>query len=89
MTNARAVLSGRVLDALGHPVSGARLFVRKAPGPVPDIALLTGEDGSFTLSLPTWGRYELACSSDVLGIASAAVEVGASNDDLVMRFAKA
>jgi hypothetical protein len=89
MTNQRAVVSGRVLDARGQPVSGARVFVRKAPGQVPDIALLTGEDGSFTLSLPTWGRYELACSSDVLGTTSATVEVGAFNDDLVMRFAKA
>ena len=88
-TSARAVLTGRVLDALGQPVSGARVFVRKAPGQVPDIALLTGADGSFTLSLPAWGRYELAYSSDALGTASATVEVGASNDDLVMRFAKA
>jgi Carboxypeptidase regulatory-like domain len=89
MTNARALVSGRVLDALGQPVSGARLFVRKAPGPVPDIALLSADDGSFTLSLPTSGRYELACSSDGLGTTSATVEVGALNNDLVMRFAKA
>ncbi len=84
MTVARSVLTGRVLDALGHPVSGARLFVHKAPGPVPDISLLTADDGSFTLSLPQWGRYELACSSDALGIAFATVEVGASNKVLVM-----
>lgn len=87
-TSARAVLTGRVLDALGQPVSGARVFVRAAPGQVQDIVLLTGDDGSFTLSLPMWGRYELACRSDVLGTTSATVDVGALNDDLVMRFAK-
>jgi Carboxypeptidase regulatory-like domain len=86
MTDSRAVVSGRVLDAQGEPVSGARVFVLKAPGPVPDIALLTGDDGRFTLSLPMPGRYELACDSDVHGTTSAPVEVGASHATLDLQY---
>jgi hypothetical protein len=86
MTDSRAVVSGRVLDAQGAPVSGARVFVLKAPGPVPDIALLTSDDGRFTLSLPGSGRYELACYSDAPGSTSAAVEVGDSNDTVTLRY---
>ncbi len=86
MTNARAVVSGQVLDALGQPVSGAHVFVREAPGPAPDIALLTGDDGRFTLSLPGLGCYELACYSDALGTTSAVVEVGASNAALTLQY---
>jgi hypothetical protein len=95
MTNQRAVLSGQVLDAQGQPVSGARVFVRGAPGPVfaavQDIALLTSGDGRFTLSLPGPGRYELACSDDALGTTSAVVAVVASADSsaaLILRYAK-
>ena len=92
MTNQRAVVSGRVLDAHGQPVSGASVFVLKAPGPVSDIALLTGEEGRFTLSLPGPGRYELACHSDALGTTSAVVEVevevevGISNALLTLQY---
>jgi hypothetical protein len=89
MTNQRAVVSGKVLDRNGLPVSGARVFVREAPGPVPDIALLTGDDGGFTLSLPGLGRYELAWYSDALGTTSAVVEVGASNAALILQYSKA
>jgi hypothetical protein len=85
MTNQRVVVSGKVLDALGQTVPGARVFVREAPGAVPDIALLTGDDGRFTLSLPELGRYELACYSDALGTTSAVVEVGVSNAAVILQ----
>ena len=86
MTNQRAVVSGKVLDAQDQPVSGARVFVLKAPGPVPDVALLTGDDGRFTLSLPGPGRYELAGYSDALGTTSAVFEVGISNAALTLQY---
>ena len=88
-TSARAVVSGRVLDALNRPVSGARVFVRQAPGPVPDLALLTDGDGRFTLSLPTSGRYELVCNSDELGATSITFDAGASDTTVRLQFSKA
>ena len=88
MKNQRVVVSGQVLDGQGKPVSGARVFVLKAPGPVPDIALLTGDDGGFSISLPELGRYELACHSDLLGTASAAVDVADSGAALDLQYRK-
>ncbi len=54
-----AVVSGRVLDAAGAPVEHARVGFADAPVPVPDIAVVTGPDGSFALNAPGPGRYAL------------------------------
>ena len=93
MKNQRVVVSGQVLDGQGNRVSGARVFVRTAPGHVPalvqDVALLTGDDGLFKLSLPGLGLYELACYSDLWGTTSAMVEVGASDTTLLLQFPRA
>ena len=70
-------LSGTVLDAAGKPVAGARVYLVKAPGAVPDTAALTGADGRFVLGAALPGAYEVACTSDDLGSASARVVVGA------------
>lgn len=45
-------------------MAGARVLFTCAPAPLPDVAALTGEDGSFTLSAPTSGGYELAVHAD-------------------------
>lgn len=79
MKEPKATLSGTVLDAAGKPVAGARVYLAEAPGPTPDIAMLTGADGRFTLAAAQPGRYRVACSTDALGTASAAVEVGAGD----------
>ena len=72
---ARAI-SGIVVDAAGRPVAQARVYAVKAPGPMPDVAALTGNDGRFTLAAPLPGAYEIGCTSDAHGSASAAVRVG-------------
>ena len=77
MNDAAHHIRGTVLDATGKPVAGARVFIAEAPGPVPDVAALTGADGRFTLAAPRPGRYEIACSTDAQGSAGASVEVGA------------
>lgn len=69
-------VSGVVLDAAGKPVAQARVFIAKAPSPVPDIAAVTGRDGRFELGAPSMGLYEIACNADDLGSASATVNVG-------------
>jgi Carboxypeptidase regulatory-like domain len=87
-SSAAATLSGIVLDAAGRPVAGARVYLVGAPGPVPDVAALTGADGRFVLGAARAGRYEVACSSDAGGVASASVEVGARGAAVELRLAR-
>jgi len=42
-------IHGRVVAEDGRPLSGASVAVQHAAGPVPDIAALTGADGTFEL----------------------------------------
>ena len=80
-------LSGTVLDAAGKPVAGARVYLVKAPGAVPDTATLTGADGRFVLGAALPGAYEVACSTDDLGSASArvVVDVGGATVELQLK----
>ena len=54
----------------------ARVHAVKAPGPMPDIAALTGRDGRFTIAAPLPGGYEIGCTSDAHGSATVEVRVG-------------
>ena len=81
-------ISGTVVDAVGKPVRGARVYIAKAPGPVPDVAALTGADGAFALGAGRAGAYEIACSTDSLGAASASVEVAAQGATVELRLGK-
>jgi len=78
-------LSGTVLDAAGKPVARARVYLVRAPGAVPDVALLTGADGRFALGVARPGAYEVACSTDALGSVSVTVEVGAGGASIELR----
>jgi hypothetical protein len=80
-----ATVSGVVLDTSGQAVAQARVFFSQAPGAVPDVAALSGTDGSFTLAAPHLGRHVLTCSSDALGSTSAAVTVNANGAWVEMR----
>lgn len=65
MTSARpGVIRGVVLTAGGRPVAGARVFFRSGPGSLPDVAALTGDDGTFALTAPVAGTYEVAAAAD-------------------------
>ena len=81
-------ISGTVVDAAGRPVRGARVYIAKAPGPVPDVAALTGADGAFALGAGRAGAYEIACSTDSLGAASANVEVATQGATVELRLGK-
>ena len=63
----------------------ARVYLVRAPGAVPDVALLTGVDGRFTLGAAHPGVYEIACSADALGSVSATVDVGAGGAVVELR----
>lgn len=54
--------TGMVVDAAGKPVAGAMIAVRSLDmpaRPVPEIAVLSGEDGRYAWPLPA-GRYQFA-----------------------------
>ena len=72
---AARTISGTVVDAGGRPVAQARVYAVKAPGPMPDIAALTDRQGRFTITAPLPGGYEIGCTSDAHGSATAAVRV--------------
>jgi hypothetical protein len=58
------VISGTVRDPAGRPVPGARVYFIDGPGPFPDVATVTGDDGAFMLSAPTEGRYTIECAAE-------------------------
>jgi hypothetical protein len=64
MTPAAALIAGQVHDANGQPVALARVAFVDGPGPIPDVGMLTGADGSFTLSAPAAGIYRIGIYSD-------------------------
>lgn len=70
------LIQGTVLDAGGRPVPQARVYIVRAPTAVPDVAALSDDRGSFTLSVPQAGDYEVGAASDEQGSATAAVTVG-------------
>jgi hypothetical protein len=76
MTSLRpAVIRGTVLTSVGEPLGGARVFFVRGPVPLPDIAALTADDGSFSLSAPAAGDYEIGASADGFASSSATVHV--------------
>ena len=85
MSSSPLPLSGQVLDAAGRPVAGAVLAWVAGPVPLPDIALLSGADGSFTITAPVAGRYLLACNSDQHGQLQSAVDVAIGASAVVLR----
>jgi hypothetical protein len=69
------LISGVVLGPDGTPAPLARVYFVSGPRPLPDIAALTGPDGSFGLSVPQPGTYVLECSLDGFAPKQVIVEV--------------
>ena len=55
---------GSVVDTAGHPGLTCGWRSRPSPVDVPDIAVLTGEDGGFSITVPAEGAYGVAAISD-------------------------
>lgn len=56
------VLTGKVVDEQGKPVEGAIVTPSsrdKPPRPIPEIAVMTDAQGSFTWHLPGPGNYDI------------------------------
>lgn len=71
----RAVITG-VATGPDGPVALARVIIAESPAPMPDIAALTGEDGSFTIGTVGPGRYVVAVYADGYRASHAEVMVG-------------
>ena len=69
------LISGRVRDVAGNAVPWARIYFTKSPVALPDIAMLTGADGAFTLSVPAEGSYEVECAAEGFEKAAMSIKV--------------
>jgi hypothetical protein len=72
------VIAGVVSNAQGRPVPGARVYFTQAPVSLPDVAALTDEAGTFSLSVPAAGTYTIAAVAD--GFSPTAVTVTVTGD---------
>ena len=61
------------------PVAMARVTIESSPGPMPDVAGLTGSDGRFTLSTVGPGRYVIAVHAEGFEPAHVECDVGATD----------
>ncbi len=59
-----ALISGIVVDRDGHPIADARVAFTGGPVPMPDLAMLTDDQGQFTIAVPVHGTYELTFTAD-------------------------
>ncbi|MFE5672605.1 carboxypeptidase-like regulatory domain-containing protein [Agromyces sp. NPDC056523] len=71
------LITGRVTDDAGRPVAEAAVAIVAAPGPVPDIAALTGADGRFTMSVAEPGEYTVVATAPDQRTGAVTVLVGA------------
>jgi hypothetical protein len=71
-----SLISGIVSDVSGRPLAGARVSFTAGPVSLPDIAALTDSRGSFTLTAPAPGSYEIEAVAE--GFVSKRVSVAVS-----------
>ena len=67
-------------SAGGAFLEGAVVVIVTAPVDVPDIAALTGDDGTFVVAAPAPGRYRLGVRADGHGEHELVVDVGGDVD---------
>jgi hypothetical protein len=77
------VISGVVRTTGGDPVQQARVYFTAGPVALPDIAALTDEEGSFTLSAPDAGTYRIECLAEGFAPAEATVEVAPGQESRI------
>lgn len=70
------MISGKVNGPKGKAIADARVYFTSGPAPLPDIAALTDEKGSFSLPIPRAGKYEIQVVAD--GFAAQTIPVDAT-----------
>lgn len=78
-----AALRGVVRGADGRPLAGASIALASAPVAIPDIAQLTGADGSFALGAPVPGTYVVGVTAPDGETRKIEVTVGEGDPDPV------
>jgi hypothetical protein len=73
---------GRVVDTAGRPVPSAFVTVIEGTVPVPEIALVTGEEGEFAMTLPE-GRFRVQATGPE-GASGEADWPGEGEDEIVV-----
>jgi hypothetical protein len=58
------IITGVVTNDRGEGISAARVWLSAGPVALPDIAGLSDERGSFTLSAPASGDYTVECAAE-------------------------
>ncbi len=82
----RPLISGTVRDPHGVPVPEARVYFTSGPVSLPDIAVLTGSDGSFTLAVPAAGTYRIEAAADgFLPISATVTAAGGERTEVDLR----
>jgi len=78
---APAIVAGRVVGQDGQPIVGASVLFSASPVAVPDIAQLTGYDGSFAMAAPAVGRYRVSVHAPGHTAAQREVDVRAAEPE--------
>lgn len=70
------VISGVVRDNDGKPIADAQIYFTDSPMPLPDIAMLTDTNGTFSLSVPSAGKYGIGFNADGFASETTTVTIG-------------
>jgi hypothetical protein len=74
-----ATISGVVKDNNGNAISGARVSFVSGPVPLPDIAALTDNNGTFVISAPVQGEYIIEIVSEQLIVKKVKIAIESNN----------
>jgi hypothetical protein len=79
MVHNMGTISGVVKDNNGNAISGAQVSFVSGPVPLPDIAALTHNNGSFVISAPVPGEYIIEVVSEQLIAKKVKVAIESNN----------
>jgi hypothetical protein len=74
---------GRIVDSSGAPVANATIAIVASTVPMPEIALLSDEDGRFALRLPP-GRFTFRAYGPEGGMGEAEVDGAPEADEILI-----
>ena len=85
MQSRSTTIKGTVQDESGRPIAEASLYFISAPVPLPDIAALSGADGSFVLSVPELGKYRIGVRSPGYAPGEVTVDTSTQSESVLVQ----
>jgi Carboxypeptidase regulatory-like domain len=85
MQSGWTTIKGTVQDESGRPIAEASLYFISAPVPLPDIAALSGVDGSFVLSVPAAGTYRIGVRSPGYALGEVTVDTSKQSESVLIQ----